>query len=127
MAGGAEPMVLLGPARALYLAGYGAVVTQEVSLVVTPTITPFHQQIAPKEVVQVHQRKLGRLPLMKQLMRDMWSSTAQELKMVPDNEQIVVAVRLLYKSWEDTNGLPGQSVLKGSRGAGLTGVQMEEQ
>jgi hypothetical protein len=39
----------------------------------------------------------------------------------------VVAVRLLYKSWEDTKGLPGQIVLRGTRGAGLAGVQTEEQ
>ena len=126
-AGGASPMVLLGPARSLYLPGYGAVVTQEVSLVVTPTISPFRQSISPQEVVQVHKQKVDRLPLMRQTMRDMWASTAATLNMVPANEQIVVAVRLLYKSWEDTKGLPGQMVLKGSRGAGLTGVQMDEQ
>jgi len=126
-AGGAEPMVLIGPARALYLLGYGAVVTQEVSLVVTPTVSPFRGAITPKEVTQVHQRKLERLPLIRQVMRDMWTTTASSLNMVPANEQIVVAVRLLYKSWEDTRGLPGQLVLRGSRGAGASGVQMEEQ
>lgn len=126
-AGGATPMVLLGPARALYLSGYGAVVTQELSLIVTPTITPFQQSISPQEVVKVHQQKLARLPLIKQTVRDMWTSTAATLSMVPNNEQIVVAVRLLYKSWEDTKGLPGQIMLKGSRGAGINGAQMEEQ
>src|SRR5690348_16435398 len=57
LAGGATPMMLLGPARALYLLGYGAVVTQEVSLVVTPTITPFRQTISPQDVEQVHKQK----------------------------------------------------------------------
>lgn len=126
-AGGADPMILLGPARALYLLGYGAVVTQEVSLVTTPTISPFRGPITPKEIVDVHQRKVARLPLIKQVMRDMWSTTASTLNMVPNNEQIVIAVRMLYKSWEDTKGLPGQMILRGSRGAGLAGVQMEEQ
>ncbi len=126
-AGGATPMVLLGPARALYLLGYGAVVTQEVSLIVTPTITPFQQSISPQEVVRVHKQKIERLPLMRQTMRDMWTSTAAALNMVPNTEQIVVAVRLLYKSWEDTKGLPGQIILKGSRSAGIAGVQTEEQ
>lgn len=126
-AGGAEPVVLLGLARALYLLGYGAVVTQEVSLTVTPTISPFRGQITPQEVVQVHQRKVARLPLIRQVMRDMWTTTASTLNMVPSNEQIVIAVRMLYKPWEDTKGLPGQMVLRGTRGAGLGGVQMEEQ
>ena len=126
-AAGNDPMLLLGQARALYLLGYGAVVTQEVSLVNTPTVSPFRGPITPKEVVQVHQKKIERLPLIKQVMRDMWTATASALNMVPNNEQIVIAVRMLYKPWEDTKGLPGQLVLRGSRGAGLTGVQMEEQ
>jgi hypothetical protein len=126
-AGGAEPIVLIGPARALYLLGYGAVVTQEVSLVVTPTESPFRGKITPQEIVQVHQRKSARLPLIRQVIRDMWTSTASTLNMVPGNEQIVIAVRLLYKPWEDTKGLPGQLILRGSRGAGIAGVQMEEQ
>ena len=126
-AGGAEPLVLLGPARALYLAGYGAVVTQEVSLAVTPTINPFQPKIMPQDVARVHQKKTERVPLLKQLLPQMWASTAETLNMVPDNEQIVLAVRLLYKSWEDTKGLPGQIVLRGARGAGLSGVQTEEQ
>jgi hypothetical protein len=125
--GGAEPLVLLGPARALYLAGYGAVVTQEVSLAITPTINPFQPKITPQDVARVHQKKVERIPLLKQLMPQMWVSTAETLNMVPDTEQIVVAVRLLYKSWEDTKGLPGQIVLRGTRGAGLAGVQTEEQ
>ena len=125
--GGATPMMLLGTARTLYLPGYGAVVTQEVSLIVTPTITPFHQSITPQEVVKVHQQKIERLPLMRQTMKDMWAHTAATLNMIPSNEQIVVAVRLLYKSWEDTKGLPGQILLKGTRGAGIAGAQMDEQ
>ena len=125
--GGATPMMLLGTARTLYLPGYGAVVTQEISLTVTPAITPFHQSISPQEVVRVHQQKIERLPLMRQTMKDMWTHTASTLNMIPNNEQIVVAVRLLYKSWEDTKGLPGQIILKGSRSAGIGGAQMDEQ
>lgn len=127
MAGGATPMVLLGTARTLYLPGYGIVVTQEVSLTVTPTISPFNQSITPQQVVRVHQQKVERLPLMRQTMKDMWTQTASTLNMVPSNEQIIVAVRLLYKSWEDTKGLPGQIILKGPRSAGIGGAQMDEQ
>ena len=127
LAGGAEPIMLIGYARTLYLMGYGAVVTQEISLVNTPTISPFRQSISPQEVVQVHKKKVERLPLLKQTIRELWTSAAGALNMVPNNEQIVVAVRLLYKSWEDTQGLPGQIIVKGSRGAGIAHAQMEEQ
>jgi hypothetical protein len=60
-------------------------------------------------------------------MQEMWADSASTLTMVPSNEQIVLAVRLMYKSWEDTKGLPGQIIVKGTRGAGLSAVQMEEQ
>lgn len=127
LAGGADPIMLLGESRALRLAGYGVVVTQEISLVNSPYISPFQPKISPQQVALTHQRKIDRLPLLRQTMRDMWTNAAASLTLVPNNEQIVLAVRLLYKSWEDTKGLPGQIVLKGARGAGLAGVQMEEQ
>lgn len=122
-----DPMLLLGESRTLYLTGYGAVITQEVSLVVSPMISAFKPKISPQEVVQTHQRKLAQLPLMRKTMQDMWAEAASTLTTVPSNEQIVLAVRLMYKSWEDTKGLPAQILLKGTRGAGLAGVQMEEQ
>jgi hypothetical protein len=76
----------------------------------------------------VHQRKLDRLPQLKQLMRDMWRDSATALTSIPDNQQVVIAVRLMYLPWEDTRGLPGEIVVKGVRRAAVTGaVQTEEQ
>jgi hypothetical protein len=46
---------------------------------------------------------------------------------IPDTDQVVVGVRLLYQPWEDTSGMPTQIVLKGSRKGGPAGLQMEEQ
>ena len=58
----------------------------------------------------------------------MWMDAASSLTSVPDTEQVVVALRLLYYPWEDTKGLPGQIVMKGPRKAALTGnIQTEEQ
>lgn len=127
LTGGNDPILLLGPARTLYVSGFGAIVTQEISLVVTPTLSPFHQQITPQEIVQTHQRKIDRLPLARQTIREMWTTAASMLTAVPEDEQIVVAVRLLYQPWENTAGLPGQIVVKASRKTALAGVQTEEQ
>lgn len=46
---------------------------------------------------------------------------AAALNTIPDNDQIVVAVRLVYQEWEDTKGLPGLLVVKATRQDGLTG------
>jgi hypothetical protein len=125
--GGKDRVYVLGLTRGLYLAGYGAVFTQEVDLTESPGITPFHQQIAPQEIVNVHQRKLANLAALRKAMHDMWADAAQSLSSMPDTEQVVLAVRLLYHSWEDTSSLPSQIVLKGQRKAAPGSVSMEEQ
>jgi hypothetical protein len=123
-----DPFDLLGLTRGLYLPGYGAVLTTEISLVATPSINPFKTKIMPEEAARVHQRKLDHLPLLRTAMQGMWREAASALTSIPDSEQVVLAVRLLYQPWEDTNGLPGQIVMKGSRKAGLSGnIQTEEQ
>ena len=116
--GGAnDPIDLLGAARGIYLDGYGAVFTAEASLIITPGLNPFHPAMTEPEKEKVRQRKLDRLPMLKQLMRDVWRDSATALTSIPDNQQVVVAVRLLYLPWEDTRGLPGEIVMKGDRRA----------
>ena len=127
LGGANDPMDLLGDARGIYLDGYGAVFTAEVSLIVTPGINPFHTEFTAPEKEKVHQRKIDRLPLLRQAMRDMWRDSATTLAAIPDNQQVVIAVRLLYLPWEDTHGLPAQIVMKGDRRAAAGAVQIEEQ
>ena len=123
-----DPIDLLGLTRGLYLPGFGAVLTTEVGLVVDPGISPFKQKITPEEAAKVHQRKADNLPLLKKTMQGIWRDAALALTSIPDSEQIVLAVRVLYQPWEDTTGLPGQIVMKGARKAALTGsVQTEEE
>lgn len=123
-----DPIDLLGLTRGLYLPGYGVVFTTEVSLIVTPTISPFRQQITKEDAAKVHQRKLEHLATLKKAMREMWLDAASSLTSIPENEQVVLAVRLLYQSWEDTKGLPAQIMIKAPRRAATAGnIQMEEQ
>jgi hypothetical protein len=123
-----DPIDILGTTRGLYLDGYGAVFTTEMSLIITPRINPFHQQMTKEEVAAVHRRKLARLPELKQAMADMMKSSAMTLIQIPDSQQIVVAVRLLYLPYEDTTGLPAQLLLSASRRDVLNGqVKAEEQ
>jgi hypothetical protein len=126
--GPSDPIDLLGTTRGLYLDGYGGVFTTEVSLILTPQINPFHQQITKEEAARVHQRKLARLPQLKQAMADMMKTSAMTLTQIPDSQQIVLAVRLLYLPWEDTTGLPAQVQMSASRREVLNGqIKTEEQ
>lgn len=126
--GAKDPFLLLGFARVFYLPGFGAVITQELSLVVTPVISPFQQTITHEQAVKVHERKIAQLPLMKKVMRDIWTEAATSLPTVPPTEQVVLALRLLYQPWEDTAGLPAQLVMRGPRNPALAStIVIEEQ
>jgi hypothetical protein len=123
-----DPIDILGTTRGLYLDGYGAVFTTEASLIVTPAANPFRQQIGKEEAARVHQRKVARLPQLKQAMAAMMRNSALTLMQIPDSQQIVLAVRLLYLPYEDTTGLPAQVLMSGSRRDVLSGqVKTEEQ
>ena len=131
--GANDPIELLGGTRGLYLDGYGAVFTTEVSLIFTPSINPFHQQITPEEASTVHKRKLAQVPLLKKAMQQMMLASAAGLDSLPPDQQIVLAVRLLYLPWEDTTGLPGQILMRADRrtltsnAAVDSGIHTEEQ
>ena len=110
----------MGNTRGLYLAGCGVIFTTDAMLVTTIGNTPFHQ-VTPQEKIQVHQRKLDRLPLLKQVMVEMMKNAAGALRTLPETDQVVVAVRLFYLPWEDTTGLPGQVLMRANRKAALAG------
>jgi hypothetical protein len=124
---GNDPIDLLGAARGIYLDGYGLVLTAEASLIVTPGLNPFKTAMTEPEKEKIRQRKLDRLPALRQAMRDAWRDSATSLSSIPDNQQVVVAVRLLYLSWEDTHGLPGEIVMKGDRRTALAGAPQTEE
>jgi hypothetical protein len=125
MAAPADPIDVLGRTRGIYLEGFGAVFTTELDSILTPRLSPFRPNISEPEKTQVRQRKLARLPAVERLMKAMLQTAAKELTAVPEDQQIVVAVKFLYLPYEDTSGLPGQMVVKAARGAILGGGQIE--
>ncbi len=106
---------LLGPTRGVYLEGYGAVFSAEVNLIVSPNLSPFHQHFTKIEIARIHDRKVARLPLLEQNMREMLMATAASLENLPPGEQVVVAVTLFRYSWEDASGMPSQIVMQAER------------
>jgi hypothetical protein len=80
------------------------------------------------EIAAVHKRKSDRMPVVKQLIKDMAQTAAKALIQIPDDQQVVVAFRLLYLPWEDTSGLPGLLVAKADLRSALAGdIKIEEQ
>ena len=123
-----DPVELLGNARGVYVEGCGIVFTAEVSLVKILELNPFRREI-PKELAdRVHGRRVQRLPLLKKAMDEMLHAMAMTFVQIPNDQQIVLAVRLLYGSWESTAGMPAQIMMRATRAGVQTGdITTEEQ
>jgi hypothetical protein len=122
-----EPLDLLGDTRGIQLDDYGVVFTSEVSLVVTPTITPFRQKITPEVAARVHKLRVERMPLLKAAMTEMMRNMATALTQLPTGQQMVLVVRLYYGPWEDTAGMPAQVMMRADRAAAVAGkIETEE-
>src|SRR5579871_1729890 len=102
----ADAFDLLGPTRGVYLEGYGAVFSTELNLIVSPNLSPFHQSFSKIETTRIHDRKVERLAVLKQKMREIMIASASSLETMPASEQVVFAVTLFHYSWEDYSGLP---------------------
>jgi hypothetical protein len=123
-----DPVDMLGYMRGLYLDNYGVVFTSEISLIITPTLTPFRPTITKETHDQVHQKKIARLPALRVQMLELMKQAAKEFSQIPDSQRIVVAVRLRYLNWEDRTGLPAQIVMSATRKDALDGqVQTTEE
>ena len=122
-----EAVDLLGDTRGVQLEDYGVVFTSEVSLVVTPGITPFRQKIPPELAARVHKLRVERMPLLQAAMKEMMRDMAAAFTQVPAGQQMVLVVRLYYGPWEDTTGMPAQVIMRASRASAAAGkVETEE-
>jgi len=110
-----EAFELLGPTRGVYLESYGAVFSTELNLIVTPNVSPFRQSIGKAEIARIHERKVQRVAVLKEQMREILAGAAASLENLPPSEQVVVAVSLFHYSWEDYSGLPSQIVMQAER------------
>jgi hypothetical protein len=122
-----EAVDLLGDSRGVQLDDYGVVFTTEVSLVVTPSITPWRQKISPELAARVHKLRVERMPLLKAAMKETMRQTAAAFTQIPASQRIVLVVRLYYGAWEDTTGMPAQVIMRADRASAAAGkVETEE-
>src|SRR5258708_23793001 len=114
-----DPMQVLGLTQGAYINGFGAVCMSEVNLAPGAGITPFHQTITKDELTRMHDKKLTRLPKLKDAMQEMLLNSASSLDSVPASEQITLGITLFYWLGENTEGLPAQVVMRApTRGLG---------
>jgi hypothetical protein len=101
-----DPYELLGTARGAYLPNYGAIFTVELQLVYTPTISPFRPAYTPAEVAALHDRKLKKLPVLKEAMRNLLVNAGTTLDSLPPGEQVAIEAILWHYNWEDGKNIP---------------------
>jgi hypothetical protein len=112
----ADPYDLLGPARGTYLDGYGAVFTIELQLVYVAPPNPFRPAYSAAELAAVRERKLKRLPVLKEAMRSLMAGAGNTLDAMPGNEKISIEAILWQYNWEDSRGLPQRVQMTAEKG-----------
>lgn len=111
------PMELVGVTHAVYIRGFGAVLTGEVNLAPGHNPTPFHPNTTKQDIAITRKQKLERMDGLKKAMEQLLVKSAKDLREVPDSEEVALALSLFYWHWEDRTGLPDQIVMHASRKA----------
>jgi hypothetical protein len=125
--GSGLPCTVLSGTRGVYVSGLGAVFSAEVELAPTPGgIGIFQSAPGPEQKTKFRKDKLANIPFLEKTLSDMVLSIATSTALkLSDTDQIVVAARLNYRIWEDTNGLPGQIVARLDRRSGTVKVEIQ--
>ena len=105
---------LIGLTRGVYLEGVGVVLTAEV-IVVNAQVNIMHPLPTKEEIVQMHKKKVERVPLLKKVLKDALVSAAASLDTVPPDEQVVIAVIIPRFTFEDPAGLPVQVTVQATK------------
>jgi hypothetical protein len=111
-----NPFPIVRPTRGLYLDGYGAVFTVDISPVLSTT-SMMHPTVTKDEVVRAHKVRGERIAELKKAMPLAVADAAATLDPVPADEQVTLVVYLAYHEWEDVSGMPGQMTFRGKKKA----------
>jgi hypothetical protein len=109
-----NPYLLLGSTRGVYLDGFGAVFTVEVSLVMNP-ISLMNTRLTKDDIAKVRQKKVDRMPLLTKALKEQMVAMAASLDTVPAEEQIAIVAFVDHYPWEDISGLPVQITLQAQK------------
>ena len=108
---------MLDSPQGVYIEGFGVVLTARVNLVEAPGLMPFRPALKPEEIKSIRDRKIERLPIVRDAMRHSMMLAAGMIETVPMDEQFVYSVVLFHHTYEDAKGIPTQIVMQASRKA----------
>ena len=109
-----NPVAVVGPARGVYLEGYGAVFTTELNLA-NEGIAMMHPVLTPQEKTLVVKKKNERVPQLRKALEEALVDTAASLDTMPPDEQVVIQVILDRFSWEDAPTYPAEMIAQSTR------------
>jgi hypothetical protein len=109
-----NPLAVVGHTRAVYLDGYGAVFTVELSLAYDG-ISLMHNTLNAQDKAAVVKKKSERLPQLKKAMEEALVDSAASLDPLPSAEQVVIEVILDRYDWEDKPSYPAELIFQGTR------------
>ena len=111
-----NPFAVVGHTRALYLEGYGAVFTAEISLAFSG-LSPMHAFLTPQDKAGVIKTKNDRLPQLKKTLEEALvdSAASASFDPLPANEQVVIEVILDRYDWEDRPAYPAEMIFQGTK------------
>jgi|SRR5579863_481768 len=105
---GPDSYDVLGAARGTYLEGYGTLFTIELDLVNAGPLdmSPFRPVMSPAELAGIRERKLKKVPVLEETMRNILVNASATMEELAPNERIAMEAILFNFRWEDSKGLP---------------------
>jgi hypothetical protein len=93
-------------ARALYIEGYGVVISFEVNLARVSPLVGFVGGLSKPQKDRIRAIKLKRVPEFREFLEGLLVQAVQPLEHLSPEESLLVSVNFDYASFEDTDGLP---------------------
>jgi hypothetical protein len=111
-----DPYNLLGTARGTYIPNHGTVFTVEMQLLYVTPPNPFRPVISPQELDSIHERKLKKLPVLREAMQNQMLSACKTMDGLPLNEHVAMEAILFSFSFENSKGLPQRIFMTAEKG-----------
>jgi hypothetical protein len=107
-----EPYFLLGLTRSIYLDDFGLIFSTEINLAPGPAPSPFQIAITEQQRKNYRDKKMSRLPKLKNEMYSILGNATMALHPPPQAGNVVLGVTLFRYAWEDASGIPSQIVMQ---------------
>ncbi len=101
---------------ALTFRSYGTLFTVEMQLLYVSPPNPFRTVISPQEIESVHERKLKKLPVLREALQNQMLSACKTMDGLPLSEHVAIEAILFSFSFENSKGLPQRIFMTAEKG-----------